>query len=383
MAPVVAHSVESLCCRPGEPAHDELRAQRGWRAVAVCQTVEFAGSERPADVSALADLAPPVRAVERLARRASRGAFPFARRALARHGANVLHSHSADQGWLDLALARASGCAHVISCYGADIWKNSCEESWRKRYLELFREGQCFLVEGDALRAKVESLGCPPQKLVVQRRGVDVGDVSCVERRVDADGVVRVLASGRALEKKGFPFAIQAFARAWQDAPHLRLSLDIQARGAEERAYLDEIRKVVSSEGVESVVEFQASQTEAERHASLYGSHIGFAPSRRASDGDAEGGAPFALLEWAASGMPIVASKHCDIPDVAPDGVSGALFDEDDLDDAVLALLEVATAPHRWREWGRGGRAHVEREHSLVGQVAKLERIYDSIAASR
>jgi colanic acid/amylovoran biosynthesis glycosyltransferase len=86
------------------------------------------------------------------------------------------------------------------------------------------------------------------------------------------------------------------------------------------------------------------------------------------------------VIDMSATGMPIVASRHCDIPEVAPHGTSGVLFDEDDLDGAVAALLEVARAPQRWIEWGRAGRAHVEREYSLSIQPARLEAIYDRAA---
>jgi len=380
---VVAHSVNPFLFSTGSWVYGQIRALRDWRAIVVCKRRENREDYPLDDVFALEDLALPLQAVERVGRRVSGGVFPFMRRALAKHGARVLHSHFAHQGWIDLRLARASGCAHVTSFYGADIWKNSRDPLWCKRYLDLFREGRLFLVEGGAMRAKVESLGCPPEKIAVQHLGVDLSDAEFAERRPAADGLVRVLASGRAVEKKGFPFAVQAFARAWKDAPHLRLSLMVLARTDDERAMLEQTRLVVRAEGVEDVVDFPPPRPYAEYRRSLYDYHVFFAPSRHASNGDAEGGAPVSLIDMSATGMPIVASKHCDIPEVAPDGVSGSLFDEEDLDDAALALLEVASAPQRWGEWGRNGRAHVEREYSLATQVAKLERIYDSLAETR
>ena len=54
------------------------------------------------------------------------------------------------------------------------------------------------------------------------------------------------------------------------------------------------------------------------------------APSVTASNGDTEGGAPVAIIEMAASGMPIVSTRHCDIPSVVLDGVTGLLAAERD-----------------------------------------------------
>jgi colanic acid/amylovoran biosynthesis glycosyltransferase len=294
-----------------------------------------------------------------------------------------LHSHFASQGWTDLPLAAATGVAHVTSFYGADIWKNSRDERWRARYARLFERGTLFLVEGNAMRAKVESLGCPAARIRVQHLGVELAGTECVPRRPGSDGLVRVLASGRAVEKKGFELAVRAFARARRECPRLRLALMILARSDEERELLARVKALVRAEELEEVVEFPPPRPYAEYRRALYGYHLFLAPSRHAANGDAEGGAPVSVIDMSATGMPVVAARHCDIPEVAPHGVAGLLFDEDDLDGAAAALIEVARAPERWSEWGRAGRAHVEREYALATQVRRLEELYDALAPVR
>jgi len=51
----------------------------------------------------------------------------------------------------------------------------------------------------------------------------------------------------------------------------------------------------------------------------LYKHHIFLSPSIHASDGDTEGGAPVSIIEASASGMPILSTIHCDIPEVVLD----------------------------------------------------------------
>lgn len=382
MADVVAHSVNPFLFSTGSWVYTQIRTLKRWRAIVVAKRRENREDYPLADVFALEDLPLWKQLGERWGRRSS-GCFPFMRAALREHGARLLHSHFASQGWTDLPLAAASGLPHITSFYGADIWKNSRSPQWRARYLDLFAHGNRFLVEGNAMRAKVESLGCPAAKLVIQHLGVDVEQASFAERRVCADGIVRVLASGRAVEKKGHEFAIRAFARARREMPALRLSLMIIASSEDEKARLAALKELVAAEDVADTVDFPPPRSYADYRKSLYDYHAFFAPSRHAQNGDAEGGAPVSVIDMSATGMPIVASRHCDIPEVAPDGVSGLLFDEDDLDGAVRALLDVARSPQRWQEWGRAGRAHVEREYSLAIQPGRLEAIYDGLAAAR
>jgi colanic acid/amylovoran biosynthesis glycosyltransferase len=380
MARVVAHSVNPFLFGTGSWVHGQIQGLARWKALVVCKRRENREEFPFEPVHALVDLPFARQVRERIGRRLSGGVFPFMREALAASGARVLHSHFASQGWTDLPLAQAAGVAHVTSFYGADIWKNSRDERWRARYARLFERGSLFLVEGHAMRAKVESLGCPPAKIQVQHLGVELRGTECRARRPGPDGRVRILASGRAVEKKGFEFAVRAFARARREFPPLCLALMVLARSDEERALLARIQALVKSEELEDAVEFPPPRPYAEYRRALYGYHVFFAPSRHAANGDAEGGAPVSVIDMSATGMPIVASRHCDIPEVAPHGVSGLLFEEDDLAGAAAALLEVARAPERWEDWGRAGRAHVEREYALATQAARLEELYERFA---
>ncbi|HUR26687.1 MAG TPA: glycosyltransferase [Planctomycetota bacterium] len=380
MAKVVAHSVNPFLFSTGSWVYSQLVTLREWRPIVVCKRRENEADYPLEDVHALLDLPMLAQWRERLGRRMSRGVFPFMQRAIESSGARLVHSHFASQGWTDLPLVQACGKPHVTSFYGADIWKNSRSADWRRRYLDLFARGTRFLVEGEAMRSKVISLGCPPEKVFVQHLGVKIEGTECVERKLGPDGVVRVLASGRAVEKKGHEFAVRVLARARREMPGLRLSLMILASSKPELERLAALRALVASEGVSDIVDFPPSRSYADYRKSLYGYHVFFAPSQHAENGDAEGGAPVSVSDMSATGMPIVASRHCDIPEVVPHGMSGELFDEKDLGGATAALLRVASRPEDWGRFGRAGRAHIEREYSLSTQARRLEAVYDACA---
>jgi len=96
-----------------------------------------------------------------------------------------------------------------------------------------------------------------------------------------------------------------------------------------------------------------------------------------AEDGDAEGGAPVTITELSASGMPVVATRHCDIPQIVLDGRSGLLADERDVDGLAALLARICASPQTWEAMGRAGRAHVEERFDIRKQVRELERLYE------
>ena len=111
----------------------------------------------------------------------------------------------------------------------------------------------------------------------------------------------------------------------------------------------------------------------------LYRAHIFLSPSVHASDGDTEGGAPVSIIEASASGMPVISTHHCDIPEVIIDGKSGFLGPERDADFIAAKLKFLISNSHIWPATGRYGRKHMEQHYDVRKQAELLEAIYDSI----
>ena len=79
-----------------------------------------------------------------------------------------------------------------------------------------------------------------------------------------------------------------------------------------------------------------------------YAHHIFLAPSMTSADGDTEGGAPVTLIDVAASGMPIVSTRHCDIPRIIEDGITGWLAEEQDVEGLTERLRRLVREPSAW-----------------------------------
>ncbi len=105
------------------------------------------------------------------------------------------------------------------------------------------------------------------------------------------------------------------------------------------------------------------------------------APSVHARNGDHEGGAPNVLLDAQAAGLPVVATRHRDIPEFVVPGESALLASEGDpraLADCLRRLLS-KDGGVSWEQMGRSGRAHVERTFGADRVLAQLHAIYEAL----
>jgi colanic acid/amylovoran biosynthesis glycosyltransferase len=110
-----------------------------------------------------------------------------------------------------------------------------------------------------------------------------------------------------------------------------------------------------------------------------YDHHLLLAPSVTASDGDVEGGAPVTLIEAQATGLPVVSTFHCDIPEVVVDGKTGLLAPERDVSELARHLLILDRHSERLSEMGAAGRRHVEANYNASRQGSKLAQRYRSL----
>jgi colanic acid/amylovoran biosynthesis glycosyltransferase len=300
-----------------------------------------------------------------------------------RHGVRVLHSHFGNVGWADVPVARALGVPHVTTFYGFDVQKlPTSDPRWRDRYAELFASTARVLCEGSHMARQVVALGCPADRVRVQHLGVDLDAIAFSERRRAPGEPLRVLVAGTFREKKGIPDALRAVALARREVPvEVTLVGDAgpDAASQQEKA---RIERVIDADALGPHVRRPGYQSHralldlAERH------HIFLSPSRTASDGDTEGGSPVTITELSASGMPVVSTRHCDIPEVVRDGESGLLAAEGDVEALARHLLTLAAAPERWGAMGRAGRAHIAAEYDARRQGERLAAVYHEVAAA-
>lgn len=297
-----------------------------------------------------------------------------------RTGARILHSHFGNVGWSNLQVARRLGLRHVVTFYGQDVCMLPRQDArWRDRYRALFAHVDLVLCEGSHMAERVAQLGCPRSLLRVHHLGIDTAAIPYRPRQWDEKSPLRVLMAATFTEKKGIRTALRALALAGEEIP-LDITLIGDANGdprnqREKQRILStldalELRDRVRLLGYQSR---DALAREALEH------QIFLSPSVTASTGDTEGGAPVAILEMAASGMPIVSSRHCDIPEVIEDGVGGLLAPERDAEALAGHIRQLAMHPERWDAMTHAARRRIERHYDVRSQSRALAEHYLSL----
>lgn len=309
------------------------------------------------------------------------GPAPHLTRVVRATGAAVVHSHFGDQAVADRPAVRRTGARHVVTFYGQDLsLLPRSQPEWRDRYAQLFSEVDKVLVEGPHMRDTLTALGCPPAKSAVQHLGVDLARLP-FRPRTRADGApLRVLVCGTFREKKGIPDAIEATARfARQSGAPVELTVvgDAGVRPSDQ-AEKARVLDAVARSGLD--VRMPGFLGWSDLMELAYAHHVFLSPSRTAPDGDDEGGAPVTILELAATGMPVVSTTHCDIPNALPAGQAALLAPEGDVEALAGLLAELATDGADWGPLVRAARARLERDFDVARQGPRLAAVYHQLA---
>jgi len=290
---------------------------------------------------------------------------------------NIVHSHFGDEAWRKMELVKRLGVRHVVTFYGYDVNRlPSVEPIWFERYKELFRHVDLVLCEGPHMARCIERLGCDPIKVRVHHLGISVGDIFYRPRQWVPGTALRVLIAASFKEKKGIPYALEALGQLKEEIP-LQITV-IGDASAEERSQNEKrhIQEVVNRYNLSPCIRFLGYQPHVTLLEEAYTHHVFLSPSVTAVDGDTEGGAPVSIIEMAASGMPIVSSFHCDIPEVIKDGETGLLAGERRVSELREKILWLVHNRDSWRQMLDNGRKHIEDQFDARVQGEVLSRTY-------
>jgi colanic acid/amylovoran biosynthesis glycosyltransferase len=307
----------------------------------------------------------------------------FQRAILRRTGAHVFHSHFGTVGWRDSRMLTGSSVKHVVTFYGRDV-NFVCKEDprWRSRYRKMFPRVAAVFCEGPHMARRVVELGCRPEKVFVQHLGVDVSKINFQPRKRARNQPLKVLIAGSFREKKGIPFALAALGQIQHDIP---LEVTVIGDASNASRHQEERRRILSmveKYSLQDKVTFLGFVSHERLIDEAYRHHIFLSPSVEAVSGDTEGGAPVTILEMMATGMPVVSTTHCDIPELVQHGVTGLLAEERDVLGLVNHLSWLAANEGRWLQMGKAARQRVETEFDARLQGRRQVELYANLLES-
>lgn len=224
----------------------------------------------------------------------------------------------------------------------------------------LFRDCERVVAVCDWLRAALIANGAPPERVVSQRQGVDVGPPPA--RLPRSRTTLAIGFFGRASEIKGIDVIIGAV-RALPAALPVELQLFMTAHGAEELACLERIRELALAE---PRVRVRAPLPPADVPAAIAQHDVIAVPSLVLETG------PFVAMEALALGVPVLGSRLGGIAELVQDGVTGWLEPAGDVARWSARIAELVS-----------DRGRVERaaEHASRVAIPRSEAVADAMLA--
>ena len=299
---------------------------------------------------------------------------------------DLIHCHFATVGCANRKLAKLLKKPLIVSFYGYDYeaYPNRFP-AYHTHYQRLFRQADLFLCEGHYGASILVKKGCPANKVMVCRLGVKAKTIPFVQRK-KAAGELNLVQVARFTEKKGHVVALKSFIEALEKCPNMHLTLvgelpgEATAKDDPSQKIKAKLLELIKLHSIEDKVSFKPLVPIKELHESLTPYHIFIHHSVWTSDGESEGGAPVVLLDAQATGMPIIASKHCDIPDEVIDDKTGILCEEGNVKETSLAIERFyKMGQQEFDQFGLNGRNHVEQHYDIENNGKVLAEAYSTV----
>lgn len=239
-------------------------------------------------------------------------------------------------------------------------------------YDQLFATGDFFLTNCEFFKRRLLKLGCDEKKLVVHYSGIDCSRFVFTPRHLQPDSRVRIVLTGRLVEKKGIEYSIRAVAKLAKGNSNLEYNI------IGDGPLQSDLRQLIQELNVSHIVKLIGQKQQHELIEILNNSHIFIAPSVTAKDGNQD--APINVLKEAmAMGLPVVSTYHGGIPELVEDGISGFLVPERDADALAEKLSYLMEHPEIWPQMGQAGRAYVEKHFDMHKLNDELVEIYQQL----
>lgn len=257
------------------------------------------------------------------------------------------------------------GIPFVVHFHGFDTSRHDLINDFREKYSVMFERASAVVAVSIPMYKKLVDLGAPPDRIYVNHYGVDVKKFIPSEIELTFP---LFLAVGRLVEKKAPHLTILAFAKVQKEISGARLL--VIGDGPLRKKCED----LIQSLGLEQSVELLGAQSHDRVIGSMRDATAFVQHSIEAASGDCEG-LPNSILEAAAAGLPVIATRHAGIPEAVIDGQTGFLVNENDVDGMAAQMLQIAGNPAMASRMGRSAREYMSQYFAIEKSICKLSEI--------
>ena len=212
------------------------------------------------------------------------------------------------------------------------------------------------------------------QNIEIVRCGINLEKFKYIDR---SDRTTKIfLFVGRLTEKKGLPYAIEAFSIVNKDFP------DSEFRIIGGGDLEDDIKRLVNKLDLERKVIFLGAQPQTVVQEEMKNADIFVLTSVTAQNGDKEG-IPIVLMEAQAMGLPVISTLHSGIPEVVIDRKTGYLVPEKDIKAIVDKMRKLLSDVNLRKKMGIEGNKFICKNYDHRLEMSKMLNILGDLSKGR
>ena len=298
-----------------------------------------------------------------------RGEYQLLANLLGRRGADLMHIYFGHTSVHLLPFIECWNKPCIVSFHGADVMLKAESPDYARKLRKVFHSVPLVLARSRSLKERLIQLGCPADRIRINRTGIPLAQFPLIRRDAPADGHWKFLQACRLIPKKGLTTCFRAFALFHQEHP--RAELFIAGKGPLQPG----LEALAAQLGVSANVHFTGFLSQPALLELYHRCHVFLHPSEMPADENQEG-IPNSILEAMATGMPVLATRHGGIPEAVEDGRCGALVDERDYRALAAEMKKVTRSLYSFAEMGILASESVAAHFEQGAHISQLEAHY-------
>lgn len=281
---------------------------------------------------------------------------------------NMLHTHGYRSNIIGALAAKITGIPSISTCHG---WIDNTRALRLYNQLDkiFLRLSDKIIVVSHQIQSELIKRGLRAKSIEVLPNAIEAKKYENISRqrsvkrdKLGFDDKVPIIGSvGRLSSEKGYNYLLQACSVVVKKMPTLKI---IIVGDGPERTFL---KKLAQNMGLGKAVFFTGFLERIEDWLSIMDIFVISSKTE---------GSPLVLLEAMAAGLPVIATKVGEIPNILTHHQNGILIDYGnvkDLSDSILYLLNNLI---KAKEMAVAGRKLVEQEYNVVKWIQQIESIY-------
>lgn len=254
----------------------------------------------------------------------------------------------------------------VVHFHGFDAFEKKTVESHLAEYQKIFRYAKAIVAVSRDMVERLVELGAPRDKVHFVSCGVKIHEFFGANPATSEKLAVAV---GRFTGKKAPHLTIKAFDKVLETHPDVRLVMIGHGD------LFNSCKKLVEDLQLRHAVQLLGIKKPDEvasylRAARLFVQHSMFNPENNDSEGT-----PTSILEAAATGLPIVSTRHAGIKDAVEHGKTGYLVEEQDVENMAYFMSILFSDAALAAQMGEASREKMIKEYAIDLQTEKLLQV--------